>query len=174
MVGYRKVPIEPPICARCGKVMVLRSRHVTEARLQHTTSADLALLLRCPSCKNEGALLEGADAETALRSGLTYQNLRHSRRLKKKAPEAALRVDACGGAEAFIALQAQREVKVATYRGAQALALEMSVDEQAEVRDLEREWHRAEEIADIADNLLTPPSIEDELKHLKERRQPDS
>jgi len=174
MVGYRKVPIEPPICARCGKVMVLRSRHITNARLQHTTRADLALLLRCPSCKNEGALLEGADAETALRSGLTYQNLRHSRRLKKKAPEAALRVDACGGAEAFIALQAQREVKVATYRGAQALALEMSVDEHAEVRDLEREWHRAEEIADIADNLFTPPSIEDELKHLKERRQPDS
>ncbi len=173
MVGYRKVPIEPPICAHCGKVMVLRSRHVTDARLQHTTRADLALLLRCPRCKNEGALLEGADAETALRSGLTFLNLRHSRRLKKKATEAALRVDACGGAEAFIALQAQREVKVATYRGAQALALEMSVDEQAEVRELEREWHRAEEIAAIADDLLMPPTIEAELKQLKKDRQPD-
>lgn len=174
MVGYRKVPIEPPICARCGKVMVLRSRHVTEARLQHTSRADLALLLRCPRCKDEGALLEGADAETALRSGLTYLNLRHSRRLKKKAPEAALRVDACGGAEAFIALQAQREAKVDTYRGAQALALEMSVDEQAELRELERQWRDADEIANIADNLLTPPAIEDELKDLKDRRQPDS
>ena len=173
MVGYRKVPIEPPICARCGKVMVLRSRHVTNARLQHTSRADLALLLRCPRCKDEGALLEGADAETALRSGLTYLNLRHSRRLKKKAPEAALQVDACGGAEAFLARQALREARVASYKGAEALALEMSVDEQAEVRDLEREWRRAEEIADIADNLLVPPSVEDELKRLKEGRQPD-
>jgi len=174
MVGYRKVPIEPPICAHCGKVMVLRSRHVTNARLQRTTRADLALLLRCPRCKDEGALLEGADAETALRSGLTYLNLRHSRRLKKKAFEAAIQVDACGGPEAFLARQAQREVKVATYKGAEALALEMSVDEQAELRELERQWRDADEIADIADNLLTPPSVEDELKHLKERGQPDS
>ena len=174
MVGYRKVPIEPPICARCGQVMVLRSRQVTNARLQHTARADLALLLRCPRCREEGALLEGADAETALRSGLTYLNLRHSRRLKKKAPEAALQVDACGGAEAFLARQARREVKVATYKGAEALALEMSVDEQAEVRDLEREWRRAEEIAGIADDLLLPPAIEDELKHLREGGQPES
>jgi hypothetical protein len=173
LVGYRKVPIEPPICARCGKVMVLRSRHVQDARLQHTTRADLALLLRCPSCKDEGALLEGADAETALRSGLTYLNLRHSRRLKKRASEAALQVDAYGGPEAFLTRQALREVKVSTYKGAEALALEMSVDEHAEVRELERQWHEAEEIAEIADNLLVDPAVEDALRRLKNKGQPD-
>lgn len=173
IVGNRKVAIEPPICSRCGRVMVLRSKHVKEARLQHTTGAALALLLICPRCKGEGALLEGSDAETALRSGLTYLNLRHSARLKKKASEAALQVDAYGGPEAFLTRQALREVKVATYKGAEALALEMAVDEQAEVRELERQWHDAEEIADIADNLLVDPVIEDELRRLKERDQPD-
>jgi hypothetical protein len=173
MVGYRKVPIEPPICAHCGKIMVLRSRHVQDARLQHTTRADLALLVRCPRCKDEGALLEGADAETALRSGLTYLNLRHSRRLKKKASEAALQVDAYGGPEAFLARQALREAKVSTYKGAEALALEMSVDEQAELRELERQWHDAEEIAEISDNLLVDPAIETEMRRLKKGDQPD-
>jgi hypothetical protein len=33
-------------------------------------------------------VLQGADAETALRSGLTYVNLGRSSRLKKKAAEA--------------------------------------------------------------------------------------
>ncbi len=49
----------------------------------------------------------------------------------------------------------------------------MAVDEQAEVRDLEREWRRAEEIAEIADNLTLPPAVEEEFKRLKEKRQPD-
>jgi hypothetical protein len=173
MVGYRKVPIDPPICARCGKVMVLRAKHITDARLQHTGHADLALLLRCPRCKDEGALLEGADAEIALRSGLTYQNLRHSRRLKKQAANAAHQVDQFGGAEGFIARQALREARVSTYKGAEALALEMSVDEQAELRELERQWHEAEEIAEIADSLTVDPAVEDALRHLKDKDQPD-
>lgn len=173
IVGNRKIPIEPPICARCGNVMVLRSKHVQDARLQHTTGNDVALLLRCPRCKGEGALLEGADAGIALRSGLTYLNLRHGRRLRKQAAHAAHQVDMFGGPEAFLTRQALREAKVATYKGAEALALEMAVDEQAEVRELERQWHEAEEIADIADNLLVDPAVEDELRHLKERSQPD-
>jgi hypothetical protein len=172
MVGYRKVPIEPPICARCGKVMVLRAKHVKEARLQCSTHTDLALLLKCRSCRGEGALLEGADAETALRSGLTYVNLSRTRKLKKKASEAALQVDASGGAESFLARQARREVKVGAYKGAEALALEMAVDEQVELRELERQWRDAEEIADIADNLLVDPTVEDALRHLKEGDRP--
>jgi hypothetical protein len=173
IVGNRKIPIEPPICARCGNVMVLRNRHVKEARLQHTTRADVALLLVCRRCKGEGALLEGADAEAALRGGLTYQNLRRSSKLKKKASEAATQVDAYGGAEPFLARQAMREAKVGTYKGAEALALEMAIDEQLELRELERQWHEAEEIADIADNLLVDPTVEEALERLKERGQPD-
>jgi hypothetical protein len=173
IVGNRKVPIEPPICARCGNVMVLRNRHVKRARLQHTSRADVALLLICPRCKGEGALLEGADARTALRGGLTYVNLRRTSKLKKKAPEAAMRVDAFGGADAFLAREALREAKVDTYKGAEALALEMAIDEQVELQELERQWHAAEEIADIADNLLVDPALEDELQRLKDKGQPD-
>jgi hypothetical protein len=173
IVGNRRIAIEPPICARCGNVMVLRSRHVRDARLQHSAHADVALLLTCRSCKGEGALLEGADAETALRSGLTYLNLRGTKKLKKKASEAATQVDAYGGPEAFLARQAQREVKVSAYKGAEALALEMAVDEQVELREIERQWRDAEEIADIADNLLVDPAVEDALRRLKQGDQPN-
>jgi hypothetical protein len=173
-VGNRKVGIEPPICAHCGSIMVLRAKHVSDARLTHTAHQDLALLLRCPKCEFPGALLEGADAEKALRHGLTYVNLRKGKRIRRKAEEAASYVERHGGPELLIANAARRGVEVSTLRGAEGLAMEMAVDEQAEVRELEREWHRAEEIAEIADNLTVPLSIEQQLKDLKEKRQPGS
>ncbi len=173
LVGNRKVNIEPPICAHCGAVMVLRARHVQDARLSRTLHQDLALLLRCPRCDNIGAMIEGSDAERALRHGLTYVNLKKGRRVKRKATEAASAVERAGGPQELIASATRAELRIASLKGAQGLALEMAVDEQAEVRELEREWRRAEEIADISDNLLTPPSIEADLKRLKEHRQPD-
>ncbi|HVO35943.1 MAG TPA: hypothetical protein VMT21_10280 [Gemmatimonadales bacterium] len=172
-VGNRKIGIEPPVCGHCGSVMVLRAKHVQHARFTHTTHQDLALLLRCPKCEHPGAILEGTDAELALRHGLTYVNLRKGRRIKRKAEEAASYVERHGGPEQLLADSARREIAISTLRGAEGLAMEMAVDEQAEVRDLEREWRRAEEIAEIADNLVVPPAIEQELKDLKDRRQPD-
>jgi hypothetical protein len=173
MVGNRKLPIEPPICGKCGSIMVLRAKHVQHARLSHTTHQDLALLLRCPRCEQVGALLEGSDAEQALRHGLTYVNLKKGRRIRRKAEEAASYVERHGGPEALLVNAARHELAVSTLRGAEGLAMEMAVDERAEVRDLEREWRRAEEIAEIADNLLVPPTVEEQLRQLKERRQPD-
>jgi hypothetical protein len=172
IVGYRKVNIEPPVCARCGAIMVLRARHVQHARLSRTAHQDLALLLRCPRCEEVGALLEGPDAELALRHGLTYLNLKKGKRVKRKAEEAASYVERHGGPEALLATAARNEIRVSTLRGAEGLAMEMAVDEQAEVRDLEREWRRADEIAEIADNLVVPPAVEQQLKDLKARRQP--
>jgi len=174
IVGNRKVGIEPPICGHCGSIMILRAKHVQHARLTHTTHQDLALLLRCPKCEHPGAILEGPDAEHALRSGLTYVNLKKGKRIKRKAQEAAAYVESHGGPAELLASSARREIAVSTLRGAEGLAMEMAVDEQAEVRDLEREWRRAEEIAEIADNLTIPPAIEREFKDLKENRQPDS
>ena len=50
------------------------------------------------------------------------------------------------------------------------LALEMAVDERAEVLELERQWREAEEIAYIADGTLsTPADIEEKLRRLKDR-----
>jgi hypothetical protein len=174
IVGNRKLQIEPPICGHCGSIMVLRAKHVRHARLSRTVHQDLALLLRCPRCEQVGAMLEGADAERALRHGLTYVNLKRARRIKRKAEEAASYVERHGGPEQLIVDAARRELAVSTLKGAEGLAIEMAVDERAEVRELEREWHRAEEIAEIADNLIIPPGIEQQLKDLKEKRQPDS
>jgi hypothetical protein len=171
-VGNRKVLVEPPICARCGQVMVLRAKHVQDARLQRTAQTDLALLVRCPACKGEGALLQDADAEAALRAGLTFLNMKQSQKVKKKAKEAAQQVDAFGGSDGFLARQAQREVTVKAYKGAEALALEMAVDERAELHELERQWRQAEEIADIADGLLVDPAVEAALQRLKGGSQP--
>jgi len=64
-------------------------------------------------------------------------------------------------------------VKVSAYKGAEALALEMAVDEQVELREIERQWRDAEEIADIADNLLVDPAIEEALRKLKKGDQPN-
>lgn len=48
------------------------------------------------------------------------------------------------------------------------LALEMAVDEQAEVAELERQWREAEEVAEIADGMLsTDAELEAELRRLK-------
>jgi hypothetical protein len=56
------------------------------------------------------------------------------------------------------------------------LALEMSANEETERRALEGElhllesaWRDAEEIAGIADDMLLPPSVDDELRRLKEK-----
>jgi len=50
------------------------------------------------------------------------------------------------------------------------LALEMAVDERGKVEELERHWKEAEEIAEIADGMLsTTTELEEELRRLKQR-----
>ena len=174
IVGNRKVAnVEAPICERCGQLMVLRAKHMQHARLTHTAHADLALLLSCPRCKVYGAQIEGTDAEVALRAGLTFVNLKKGKRVKKKAEEAAGYVDRHGGPEQFIRLTTRIEKPVGSLVGAEALALEMAVDEQAELRELERQWQQAEEIANIADGLLVDPTVDEALRHLKKGDQPN-
>jgi len=172
-VGKRKVPgIEPPVCARCGMIMVLRAKDLQHARLTHSSHEDLALLLSCPRCKVYGAQLEGPDAEQALRAGLTFVNLKKGKRIKRKAQEAAGYVDRHGGPEQFIKVTTRIEKPVSALVGAEALALEMAVDEQAELRELERQWRQAEEIANIADGLLVDPRIEHDLEDVRRRLPP--
>lgn len=174
VIGNRKLPnVETPVCQSCGSPMVLRSKHLQHARLTHTAHDDLALLLSCPRCKTYGAQLVGNEAELALRSALTFVNLKKGKRVKKKAEEAAGYLDRHGGPEQFIRLTTRIEKPVGSLAGAEALALEMAVDEQAELRELERQWQQAEEIANIADGLLLDPRVDDQLRHLKKGDQPD-
>jgi hypothetical protein len=43
----------------------------------------------------------------------------------------------------------------------------MAVDEWAEIHELERQWREAEELAQIADNLLTDDAVEARLRQMR-------
>ena len=167
IVGNRRVVLaEAPLCAACGTVMALRARDIRQARLVADRQADLALVLDCPRCAREGAMLTGTDAAQALRQGLTYLNARRSGR--RLAAEAARVVDAAGGPDQLVRQVARRDVVIHGIPGDRRLALEMAVDEQLEVRELERQWREAEEIAEIADGPLSQPGdVEEQVRRLR-------
>jgi hypothetical protein len=167
MIGNRKVVLsEPPICANCGSLMQLRARHVQHARVVPDAHAEVAVLLSCPRCRREGAQLAGGDAVQVLRQGLTYLNVTRSGR--RRAEDAARVVDEVGGPDRLVRDVARRELTLRSLRPERRLALEMAVDERAEVEELERQWREAEEIAEIADGTLsTSEQLEDELRRLK-------
>ena len=167
LVGRRRVVLsEPPICAHCGALMNLRARHVQFARVVPDAHAEVAVVLSCPTCRREGAHLTGGDAVQVLRQGLTYLNVTRSGR--RRAEDAARVVDQIGGADRLVHDVARREVTLRSLRPERRLALEMAVDERAEVEELERQWREAEEIAEIADGTLsTSEQVEEELRRLK-------
>jgi len=169
MVGRRRVVLpEVPICANCGTVMELRARHVQHARVVPDAHAEIAVVLSCPRCRRDGAQLTGADAVQVLRQGLTYLNVTRSGR--RRAADAARVVDQVGGPDRLLHEVARREVTLKSLRPERRLALEMAVDERAEVEELERQWREAEEIAEIADGTLsTTEQLEEELRRIKNR-----
>ncbi len=169
IVGSRKISlIESPICSRCGSIMQLRARHVQHARVVPDAHADMGVLLSCPRCHQEGAQLTGIEAVQVLRQGLTYLNLVRGGR--RRAEDAAREVDRVGGPDRLVRDIARRELPLRALRPERGLALEMAVDERAEVEELERQWREAEEIADIADGTLGSSTlVEEELRRLKNR-----
>ncbi len=169
MVGRRRISlVESPICAHCGTLMELRARHVQHSRVVPDRHADMAVVVSCPRCRQEGAQLTGTEAIQVLRQGLTYLNIRRGGR--RRAEDAAREVDQVGGPDQLVRDIARRELTLRSLRAERGLALEMAVDERAEVAELERQWKEAEEIADIADGTLsTSTEIEEELKRLKHR-----
>jgi hypothetical protein len=89
---------------------------------------------------------------------------------RRRAEDAAREVDHVGGADRLVHDIAQRELTLRSLRPERGLALEMAMDERAEVEELERQWKEAEEIADIADGTLgTSTEVENELRRLKKR-----
>src|SRR6266576_1577115 len=169
IVGNRRVSlVEPPICAHCGTLLDLRAKHVQHARVVPEARADVAVVVSCPHCHHEAALLTGNDAQVVLRQGLSYLNT--TRAGRRRAEEAAQVVDQAGGPDRLIRDVAKRELTLRSLRPERRLALEMAVDEQAEVQELEQEWRDAEELADIADGTLSADAqIEEELRRLKKQ-----
>lgn len=173
MVGRRRVTlVEPPICERCGTVLELRAKHVAHARVIGQPRADVALLLSCPACRAEGAMLVGPEARAALRQGLTYMAV--ARAGRQRVEDAARLVEGAGGPDQLIRDVARRELTLRSLAPERRLALEMAVDERMEVEELERQWRDAEEIAEIADGMLsTTTELEEALRRLKDRRRED-
>jgi len=171
MVGRRRVSfVEPPICERCGTVLRVQAKHIAYARVVREAQSDVALILSCPTCRTEGAMLVGRDAQTALRQGLTY--LAIARGSRQRVEDAARLVEGAGGPDQLIRDVARRELTLRSLAAERRLALEMAVDERAEVEELERQWRDAEEIAGIADGMLsTTTELEEELRRLKRRGQ---
>ncbi len=169
LVGRRRVAlVEPPACERCGRVMLLRAKHVRYARVVPQRHAEMALILSCPACHAEGAMLDGPAAQAALRQGLTYLALTQWGR--QRAEDAARLVEGAGGPDALIRDVARREATVRSLGPEPRLALEMAVDERAEVDALTRQWQEAEELAEIADGVLSPdPAIEEALRQLRNK-----
>jgi len=127
----------------------------------------VALVLTCPSCGREGAQLAGSDAQLALRRGLTYLNLKKPRR--QRAEDAARLVEGAGGPDAMVHDVARAELTLRSLRPERRLALEMAVEEQAEVQELERRWREAEELARIADGILSgSDALDADLRRIKE------
>lgn len=170
MVGNRRVLLtDQPVCERCGAAMELRARHVQFARVVPEAGTDLAVILSCPRCHREGALVTGPDAAQVLRQGLTYLNANRSGR--RRAAEAAGVIDGAGGSDRLLREVAGQGARLKAIRPQRRLALEIAVDEQAEVQDLERQWKEAEELADIADGTLSPSAdVEQQLQRLRERK----
>jgi len=169
LLGQRRVALtEPPICDACGTLLQLRARHLRHGRLTVERHDGPALIVRCPKCGAEAARLTGSDAAQALRRGLTFLNA--ARAARRRADVAALVVDRAGGPEQLIHDVARREPTLGTLASERRLALEMAVDEVAELAELERQWQEAEELADIADGTLSASAeIDEHLRRLKAR-----
>src|SRR2546428_12094403 len=148
IIGRRAVGlIEPPICERCGSVMPLRAKHVAHARGVPDTKAGLGLVLSCPSCRSEGALLVGADAQAALRQGLTYLAL--ARRGRERAADAARLVEGAGGPERLIRDVARPELPPRRLPPEARPPPATAGDAQAGGGGLDRAWEEAAGIACI-------------------------
>jgi len=113
----------------------------------------------------------GRDAHVALRQGLTYLAL--ARGSRQRCRGCRRLVETTGGPEQLIRDVARRELTLRSLGAERRLALEMAVDEHAEVEELERHWKEAEEIAEISDGMLsTTTELEEELRRLKQRNGP--
>ncbi len=172
----------------------VRRRHLAESSVDATDSGDLILNLRF---KNGSTQLVGPEAQRVAAQVLPQVNrfggrkteiaeavqhiegqgnserfLSHMGRLGSRFIRQG---EALSGRDAR---QRQRDFNkygLFSIPAAHRLALEMALHEEAERRalegeleSLERAWQDAEEIAAIADNLLVPPSMDDQLRKLKE------
>jgi hypothetical protein len=154
-------------CARCGDPLAtLGFGRAGKAVLTPGPGGEVALHLPCPVCgpvrEPAGHLLAGADARLLLRRVLAYHHFSGASRPLVRAAAGAVK-DA-GSVEGFIRALAGRRAaldRLEAAAPAQAVALEIALNEeterrrlQAEAAEVERQWREEEEVAAIADREL--------------------
>src|SRR6266567_3246751 len=82
------------ICPKCSRWNLAPLDDRLE-QIEALAQADVALILSCPTCRTEGAMLVGRDAQAALRQGLTYLAL--ARGTRQRVEDAARLVERAGG-----------------------------------------------------------------------------
>src|SRR5437899_10395906 len=119
--------------------MRLRAKHMAHARVVPDAKADLGLVLSCPSCHSDGAMLIGPEAQPALRQGLTYLALTR-RSGRERAEDAARLVEGAGGPERLIRDVDRRELTLRSTAPDRRLAPASPAAAQAEPAALEAQW----------------------------------
>lgn len=170
-------------CTRCGKPLRdLSFKAARKLRLDRDAEFDVALQLRCRSCRARGQAgehrFEGPVAQHVLRRVVTYQ---HFQGASEKTVKAATDyIDRIGATEAVARELAGTRLRLddlrAKDRRPQAVALEIALNEENERRllemelaELEARWRQEEEIAAIADGLLTPSAGLERIRNLLRR-----
>ncbi len=182
-VQRRRVVAHVPI--KNGQPLVVRGRHVEQARLVSGPGDDWSL--RLPHEAGE-SVLSGRVAMQA--TGLIMPRINARGAARQQVQVAVQQIETWGGPEPFLsqaAHESRTEFRYATGRKARnagvlprlplhtRLAVEMAVNEENERAALEGElellemaWQEAEEIAHIADGLTIPPEVDRQLDQIKQ------
>lgn len=158
-------------CITCGAL--LQQISFRRSRFMHLTrdnaGTGLALHMRCGHCRPEGKVgehqLEGMAAEHVLRRVMTYHHFHGASESRVRA--ATDYIDRIGSPDAVARDMTRSGLRLdhlfGSERRTHAVALEIALSEDAERRllemelaELETRWRQEEEIAAIADSLLTP------------------
>jgi hypothetical protein len=181
------VPVRARIKTRDGRVIKLRNQHLQKARLE-PGSGESEWRVRVEHTKGKDTF-EGEEAVRAV--GLILPKLNMMAGTKQAIQDAVDRIETAGDPETYLA---RLPSAVQRLHGGDApkkqglvhrlpkptkLAIEMAVHEEQERRalagelvTLEAAWRQAEEIAGIADDLLTPREFDDFIARHREGGDP--
>lgn len=151
-------------CPRCGfELDHIGFRESNDLRVRRDGHGQLALSFDCPRCWNDGPpthFISGVAAEHVLRRGLAFTNFAGAEEPEVK--EAMGLVESYPSTAVLIDRVAERELPLAHLSEKGALALEIALNSDVEERllrmelgEIEARWREEEEIAAIADRLLT-------------------
>lgn len=155
------------VCISCG--VPLREISFRKSKYMHLTrdnaGTGAALHLQCMTCREGEHQLEGMVAEHVLRRVMTYHHFHGASEDRVRA--AAQYIDRMGSPVAVTTDMTRSGIRLDRLfdrdRRTHAVALEIALNEDAERRllemelaELEARWRQEEEIAAIADSLLSP------------------